>query len=92
MYATDTAVDSQNVQAKWKADGFINLYLEDKDGKRRKLGALSLKDSDPRQKTLRAWLEADPSRVSKVLSALVADYQSATPKGDAAGFSIVEAE
>lgn len=39
----------------WKAQGFINLYLPAKDGgKRRKLGAIPLKDSKPAEKLLMA--------------------------------------
>ena len=92
MFAQETAAaETTTAKAKWRADGFINLYLVDKEGKRRKLGALSLKDSDPRQKTLRAWLEEDPSRVAKVLSALVADYQPAV-RADAPDFEIIESE
>lgn len=89
MFQKDnTAQNEAPVTAKWKANGFINLYLTDKDGKRRKLGAIPLKDSNPRMKTLRAWLEEDPSRVSKVVAALSADYQPAT-QANAPDFDIV---
>lgn len=78
-------------QAKWRANGFINLYLTDKEGNRRKLGAIPLKDGNPRHKALRAWLEEDPSRVNKVIEALEADYQPATGT-DAPDFDVITGE
>lgn len=71
----------------WKADGFINITLVKKDGKIMRVGALSLKDSNPDQKALRALLEADPSKVEKLGEKLVFNYQSATPK-ECAGFDL----
>lgn len=76
-------------QAKWKASGFINLYLTDREGNRRKLGAIPLKDGNPRHKALRAWLEEDPTRVNKVIEALEADYQPATT-ADAPDFDVIQ--
>lgn len=73
----------------WKAQGFLNLYLPAKDGgKRRKLGAIPLKDSKPAEKILMAWLAEDPAGNSaKILSKLIIEYQSATP-ADTAGFDL----
>lgn len=73
----------------WKAQGFINLYLPAKDGgKRRKLGAIPLKDSKPAEKLLMAWLAEDPvGNSAKILSKLIIEYQSATP-ADTAGFDL----
>ena len=61
----------------WKAQGFLNLYLPAKNGQRRKLGAIPLKDSKVNEKQLRAWLEEDPSRVAQILAKLEIEYQSA---------------
>lgn len=61
----------------WKAQGFLNLYLPAKNGQRRKLGAIPLKDSKVNEKQLRAWLEEDPSRVTQILAKLEIEYQSA---------------
>lgn len=61
----------------WKAQGFLNLYLPARNGQRRKLGAIPLKDSKVNEKQLRAWLEEDPSRVTQLLAKLEVEYQSA---------------
>lgn len=71
----------------WKAQGYLNLYLPTKGGKSRKLAAIALKDDKPVEKDLRAWLEKDPSRAAKLLSALTIEYQSATP-AEGSGFAL----
>ena len=71
----------------WRAQGFINIYVPSKDGKRRKLGAIALKDSKPSEKSLREWLEADPANTGKLLAKLVMEYQSATP-AEGSGFDL----
>lgn len=63
----------------WKAQGFINLYLPTKDGKRRKLGAIPLRESSTTEAPLLAWLNADPSRVKSIMAQLVMEFQSAEP-------------
>ena len=72
----------------WKAQGFLNLYLPSKEqGKRKKLGAIPLKESKANEKALLAWLNEDPSRVSQILAKLEIEYQSATA-ADASGFDL----
>ncbi len=71
----------------WKAQGFLNLYLPSKDGKRKKLGAIPLKESKHSEKALLQWLNEDPSRVAQILSKLEMEFQSAVP-GDASGFDL----
>lgn len=72
----------------WKAQGFLNLYLPSKEnGKRKKLGAIPLKESKASEKHLLAWLNEDPSRVKVILSKLEIEYQSATA-ADASGFAL----
>lgn len=71
----------------WKASGFINLYLPSKDGKRRKLGAIALRDSRASEKSLNEWLAKDPANMAKVLGKLIMEYQSATP-AEGSGFDI----
>ena len=71
----------------WKAQGFLNLYLPGKDGSKRKLGAIPLKEAKPAEKALLTWLNEDPSRVAVLLSKLEIVYQSATP-ADTAGFAL----
>ena len=61
----------------WKAQGFLNLYLPAKNGQRRKLGAIPLKESKANEKQLLAWLNEDPSRVTQILAKLEIEYQSA---------------
>ena len=71
----------------WKAQGFLNLYLPAKDGKRMKLGSIPLKESKPSEKTMLAWLNEDPARVAVILAKLEIEYKSATP-ADGSGFDL----
>lgn len=71
----------------WKAQGFLNLYLPAKNGARKKLGAIPLKESRANEKALLEWLNEDPSRVGQILAKLEIEYQSATP-ADASGFDL----
>lgn len=71
----------------WKASGFINFYLPSKDGKKRKLGSIALRDGKPNEKSLADWLGADPSRIQQVLASLVADFQPST-QGSGAEFDL----
>lgn len=71
----------------WKAQGFLNLYLPGKDGSKRKLGAIPLKEAKPAEKALLTWLNEDPSRVAALLSKMEIVYQPATP-ADTAGFAL----
>lgn len=78
-FQTSNAVASNNNNSSnesWKAQGFLNLYLPSKAG-RRKLGAIPLKESKASEKRLLAWLNEDPSRVAQILSKLEMEYQSA---------------
>ena len=71
-----------------KAGGFINLYLPDAaTGKVKKLGAIPLKVSSEAEKGLLDWLNADPSRVQKLLARLTVDYHE-VKTGAAAGFKL----
>ena len=72
-----TNAASSTTNENWKAQGFLNFYLPAKNGQRRKLGAIPLKDSKINEKQLRAWLEEDPSRVSQIIAKLEVEYQSA---------------
>ena len=60
----------------WKAQGFVNLYLPAKTG-RRKLGAIALKVSKANEKQLLEWLDADPENVKTLSAKLIVEYQSA---------------
>ena len=78
-FATSSAATAQSstTNESWKAQGFLNFYLPAKNGQRRKLGAIPLKDSKINEKQLRAWLEEDPSRVAQIIAKLEVEYQSA---------------
>jgi hypothetical protein len=71
----------------WKAQGFINLYLPSKDGKRRKLGAIPLKVAKAAEKELIAYLEADEANIENLASKLIVEYQSASGN-DSHGFDL----
>ena len=66
----------------WKAQGFLNFYLPAKNGQRRKLGAIPLKESKANEKQLLAWLNEDPSRVTQILAKLEIEFQSAAPNDE----------
>lgn len=62
-----------------KADaptGYINIYIPSRDGARKKLGAIALKDSNVNQKALREWLDADEANINNLMDALVGEYTS----------------
>lgn len=82
-----TAVNNTPSNDSWKAQGFLNFYLPGKNGSRKKLGAIPLKENKPNEKTLLAWLNEDPSRVGSILEKLELEYQSATPS-DTSGFDL----
>jgi hypothetical protein len=63
----------------WKAQGFLNLYLPNKDGKRTKLGAIPLKEGKPNEAKMLAWLKEDPARVQVILSKLEIEFRSSEP-------------
>lgn len=62
----------------WKASGFLNFYLPSKNGARRKLGAIPLKDSVANEKQLLEWLREDPeARAAMILASIQIEYRSA---------------
>jgi hypothetical protein len=72
----------------WKAQGFLNLYLPSKDGgKRRKLGAIPLREAKPSEKLMLDWLTEDPTRVAAIMSKLVIEFQSAQAS-ESTGFDL----
>ena len=77
--ATNSAAQPSTVSTNesWKAQGFLNFYLPAKNGQRRKLGAIPLKESKVNEKQLLAWLNEDPSRVTQILAKLEIEFQSA---------------
>ena len=82
-FATSSApTQSSTNNENWKAQGFLNLYLPAKNGQRRKLGAIPLKESKANEKQLLAWLNEDPSRVTQILAKLELEYQSAAPNDE----------
>jgi hypothetical protein len=81
--------EAQPSNESWKAQGFLNLYLPTKNGTRRKLGSIPLKEARPSEATLLAWLNEDPSRVATILERLEMDYQPAAGREDN-GFDLPE--
>lgn len=63
----------------WKAQGFLNLYLPNRDGKRTKLGAIPLKEGRPNEKKMLDWLKADPGRVNVILAKLEIEFRTSEP-------------
>ena len=83
-FATSSAAPAQpsTNNESWKAQGFLNFYLPAKNGQRRKLGSIPLKESKVNEKQLLAWLNEDPSRVTQILAKLEIEYQSAAPNDE----------
>lgn len=71
----------------WKAQGFLNLYLPSRDGGRRKLGSIPLKQAKPAEAQLLEWLNEDPSRIGQLLAKLELDYQPAEGRASS-GFDL----
>jgi hypothetical protein len=85
--ASNQAPQTSPQNENWKAQGFLNFYLPARNGARKKLGAIPLKESKANEKQLLAWLNEDPSRVARILATLEIEYQSATP-ADTSGFAL----
>ena len=86
--AVSPAVTGANTD--WKAQGFLNLYLPDPSGKKIKLGAIPLKESNVRginEKKMLAWLNEDPSRVSVILAKLTIEYRP-VDEAESVGFDM----
>ena len=80
------AAAAQNNDA-WKAQGFLNLYLPTKDGKRTKLGAIALKQSKANEAAMLKWLNEDPANAQKILAKLVIEFRTAEP-AEGSGFDL----
>lgn len=85
----NTARNNNNEQSNdsWKSAGFINIYLPSKDGKRRKLGAISLREGSAEEKKLFDWLKEKPARVESILAAMQLEFRSAEP-AEGSGFAL----
>lgn len=87
-FNTNAQRNEQPQNDSWKAQGFLNFYLPSKDGgKRKKLGAIPLKEAKANEKHLLAWLNEDPTRVAHILAKLEIEFQSAVAS-DASGFDL----
>ena len=71
------------VPGNWeRAKGFLNIYLPSKDGKRRKVGAIALRESKLIENQILGFLEADEGNLEKLVVKLIFEYQStATNEG-----------
>lgn len=81
-FNSNTAARSNNIPDAQKAVSYINLYLPNQGGGKRKLGAVVLRAGYPNEVTLSDWLQADPKNVEHLLSKLIIEVNSATPSAD----------
>lgn len=88
-----TSAAQTEADDKWKAAGFLNIYLPSRDGGKVKLGAIPLKKSNPREAELSDWLRDDPSadnaRLNKLLMSLIIEYNVAE-QTDAKNFALFD--
>lgn len=66
-----------NQNTKWKADGYLNLYLPTNGGGRRKLGAVKLYNNKPEQAELIQKLTDNPGLIVQLVESLELDFQPA---------------
>lgn len=85
--STAAATVTNRPNDSWKAQGFLNFYLPDKKGGRRKLGAIPLKDSKPNEKALMDWLNEDPARIQVIINKIEMEYQAVEP-AEGSGFDL----
>lgn len=79
--------NAQSNNDDWKSDFFVNFFLPNQDGGRRKVGAIGLKLSKAHEKELIEYLQADPSHVQKLLGAMEVTCASADGSSSA-GFAL----
>lgn len=85
--------NNQGNNENWKAQGFINIYLPGRGGKRRKLGSIALRDAKPAEKELIEFLKQDPENILALMAHAEIDFQLADDTENT-GFDLglVEAE
>lgn len=67
-----------------KATGFINVWVRNKNGTRRKLTGIPLREGRASEKALIERLQKDPEAIEALLNALELDYQPAEGDSDSA--------
>lgn len=87
--AKDNTNDNGNgIPANKQAVGFLNFYLPNTGGGKRKLGSIPLRKAYKNEKDLAAWIVEDPSRIAIILSKLVLEYNAVE---SATGFDLGDA-
>ncbi len=72
-----------NDDGNWKADAFLNISVPTKNGKRRRLVAVPLKMSRPKEAALIERLKANPDDVHALKEVLELDFHMAEGEEDA---------
>lgn len=86
---TNTA--TSGIPANKKAVGFINFFLPNVGGGRRKVGAIPCREMYANERALAEWFAADPAgRAALFLGMLQVEYNASTPAEDTA-FDLPEA-
>lgn len=78
-YNPNRSGNTNNQDDAWKASGFLNLYVPNRDGKRTKIGAIPLKEARPSEKMLLDWLKEDPRRVATIKEHLEIEFRTSEP-------------
>lgn len=90
MFKQNTAESGsakEEASSRWKSDAFINIWLPNEEGGRRKLGAIGLKLNSPKEADLIEYLREDPSRINALLADAEVDFQMADGSSSA-GFAL----
>lgn len=77
---------NNGIPANKKAIGYLNLYLPNKSGGRRKVGTgLPLREMFQNERQLAEWFAVDPIERAKIfLSQLQVEYNASTPAEESA--------
>ena len=88
---TSNSNNAQSDDNKWRADGFLNLYLPGADGNPKKLGAVALHKRKKGDQQIIEALEGESAQavLEYILQNLSAQYQPADGSG-ASGFALPE--
>lgn len=76
-FNTRSSAAARDNNEDWKASGFLNFYLPNKEGGRTKVGAIPLRGSKPNEQSLFEWLKGDEARLQTLVNKLEVEFRTA---------------